>query len=222
MGFSSTVAVSAGLLALCCCSAENDSPSAFRVLDGDLEPMESALTYHTPAYHVHLRRALIDRAPRLCVLQFLVLPSFEPETLLSLHQVDGRYEAQVLAPKLQIWAFEGDVGKIECSECKKHLPVQTAERLCRVWNRMLLRTRHNVSRHLVLDGVGYAFMGYERGPGHMSGEASNPEQGTRPYVLADIGEAVVAYVRADSASEHAILAKVSKSLDELEASLATK
>ena len=69
MGFSSTVAVSAGLLALCCCSAENDSPSAFRVLDGDLEPMESALTYHTPAYHVHLRRALIDRAPRLTSVQ---------------------------------------------------------------------------------------------------------------------------------------------------------
>ncbi len=56
----------------------------------------------------------------------------------------------------------------------------------------------------------------------MSGESSNPEQGTRPYVLADIGEAVVAYVRADSVSERAILAKVNKSLDELEASLATK
>lgn len=150
------------------------------------------------------------------------MPSFEPETLLSLHQVDGGYEAQVVTPKLQIWAFEGDVGNIECTESKKHLPEQTAERLRGVWNRMLLRTRHDASPHLVLDGVGYAFIGYERGPGHMSGESSNPEQRTRPYVLADIGEAVVAYVRADSASEHAILAKVSKSLAELEASLATK
>jgi hypothetical protein len=49
-----------------------------------------------------------------------------------------------------------------------------------------------------------------------------PEQSTRPHVLAAIGEAVVAYVQADSASEQAILAEVSKSLDQLEASLATK
>lgn len=210
------------MLALCCCSSDKGSPSAVRVLDGDLEPMQSALTYHTPSYHVHLRRALIDRAPRLCVIQFLVMPSFEPETLLSLHQVDGGYEVQLISPKLQIWAFEGDVGNIECVESKKQLPTQTAERLRGVWSRMLLRARHDPSPHLVLDGVGYAFMGYERGVGHMSGESSNPEQGTRPYVLADIGEAVVAYVRADSVSERAILAKVNKSLDELEASLATK
>lgn len=184
--------------------------------------MESALTHHTPDYHVHLRRVLMRKAPSFCVLQFLVMPSFQPETLLSLYQVDRGYEAQVLTPKQQIWAFEGNVTDIECREVRKGLPAHTAERLCGVWKQMLLRTRHSVSTHIGLDGVGYAFMRYERGLGHWSGESSNPEHATRPFVLAEIGESVVAYVEADSASEPALLTKMTRSLEQLEASLATK
>ncbi|MCB9886048.1 MAG: hypothetical protein H6838_11170 [Planctomycetes bacterium] len=165
---------------------------------------------------------LMERAPEFCDLQFLVMPSFGPETLLSIYRVDRGYEAQVLTPKQQVYAFEGRVSEIECTEAKKSLPVKTAERLCGAWKQMLLRTRDTVSPPRVLDGVGYAFIRYERGLGHLSGESSNPEQGTRPYVLAEIGEAVVDYVQAESALEQAFVTTMAKSLDQLEASLQTK
>lgn len=215
-------AVLASVLAFCSCSHEKDPPPALVALHGDLEPIESALTYHSPAYHGRLREVLIDKAPRPYVLQFLIKPSFEPETLLSLYRVDGRYEAQVRAPEVRIWGAEGGFGNIECKEAKKQVPAQTAERLCRVWNQMLVRTKRSMSDYLAFDGESYAFMGYQEGLGYMSGETSNPEQGTRPHVLAGIGEAMVAYVLADPASEHVLLANVTTSLDGLEASLATK
>lgn len=222
MSIPTTLAILASLIALCGCAAETAEPPPVGELDGDLEPMQSALIKHTSDYQVRLRQVLVEKAPDFCDLQFLVIPSFQPETLLSLYQVGHGYEAQVLTPKQQIWGFEGGMSEIECREAKKSLPVQTAERLCAAWKQMLLRTRHTVSPHQVLDGVGYAFIRYERGLGHWSGESSNPEQGTRPYVLAEIGEAIVAYVQADSAAEQNLLTRVTKSLEQLEASLTTK
>lgn len=56
------------------------APPASR--DGDLEPIASALTDPSPDYHLKLREILMRKAPAKCDLQFMVLPSFQPETLL--------------------------------------------------------------------------------------------------------------------------------------------
>ena len=214
-----TATILAGLLALAGCGRGEGTPSPIVTLDGDLEPLESALTYQTAEYHVRLRQVLRQKAPDDCVLQFLAMPSFQPETLLSLHRVGQGYEAQVLSPKEQIWYSKAPVDQIECIEARKGFPAATAERLREVWKQMLRRTRYSEAPPTTLDGISYAFLNLERGGGP-SGRTSNPLPGTRPNLLAQIGEDVIAYVRADAAAAAALLAKVDTALAQLEASLA--
>jgi len=68
----------------------------------ELEPLESALTCHTPAYHLRLRSVLLARSGGND-LQCLTLPSFEPETLLSVYRTGDGWLAEVVAPEQQIW-----------------------------------------------------------------------------------------------------------------------
>lgn len=71
-----------------------------------------------------------------------------------------------------------------------------------------------------LDGTSYAFLNLARGAGrHWSGRTSNPPPGSRPNLLAQIGEDVIAYVQADAAAAPALLAKVDAALGHLAASL---
>ncbi|MCC7064174.1 MAG: hypothetical protein IT456_15290 [Planctomycetes bacterium] len=220
MSVPQTAAILVGLVALGGCGRGNAVISPAVVLEGDLEPLQSALTYHTPEYHVRLRQVLMKKAPDDSVLQFLVMPSFAPETLLSLHRVGQGYEVVVISPKEQIWYSKVSVGEIECIEARKSLPSATAEQMCVVWKKMLLRTRYTEAAPTTLDGVAYAFLLSEQGLGDWGGRSSNPRPGTRPDVLAQIGEDVIAYVRADAASEQALLTKVGSALAQLEASLA--
>ena len=210
-----------GLLTLAGCGGGEGTSSPPVTLDGDLEPLESAFTYHTPEYHVRLRQVLRKKAPDDSLLQFLVMPSFEPETQLSLHRVGQGYEVHIVTPREQIWYSKAPVDQIECIEARKGLPAATAERLREVWKQMLRRTRYSEAPPTTLDGTSYAFLNLERGPGRdWSGRASNPPPGTRPNLLAQIGEDVIAYVRADASAEPTLLAKVDSALAQLEASLA--
>jgi len=202
------------LLALCACSGEKQPAAG--TLSGDLEPVETALTSRSD-YEDKLRQALMKKAPRSCELQFLVIASFQPEVLLSVYPVGDEYEAQVLTPVTQIWVTEGDAAAIELREAKKELPAPIAKRLSKVWKRMLGRTRYSEAAPTVLDGVAYTFVHYDRGA--WVGESSNPRSGTRPYVLAEAGEALVAYVHAQPDEEQQLLAQVVDSLAQLEASL---
>lgn len=216
-----TATLLAGLLLLAGCGRGEGTPSPIVTLDGDLEPLESALTYHTPEYHVRLRQVLRQKAPDDGLLQFLVMPSFEPETLLSLHRVGQGYEAHIVTPREQIWYSKTPVDQIECTEAKQGFPAATAERLLVVWKQMLRRTRYSEAPPTTLDGTSYAFLNLERGVGRdWSGRTSNPLPGTRPNLLAQIGEDVIAYVRADAAAAPALLTKVDTALAQLEASLA--
>lgn len=220
MSVPQTAAILVGLVALGGCGRGNAVSPPAVVLEGDLEPLQSALTYHTPEYPVRLRQVLMKKAPDHSVLQFLVMPSFAPETLLSLHRVGQGYEVVVISPKEQIWYSKVSVGEIECIEARKSFPSATAEQMCVVWKKMLLRTRYTEAGPTTLDGVAYAFLLSEQGLGDWGGRSSNPRPGTRPDVLAQIGEDVIAYVRADTASEQALLTKVGSALAQLEASLA--
>src|SRR5215831_2482823 len=73
----------------------------------ELEPLQSALTYHTPSYYPELRRVLLHKAPA-DDLQLLILPSLEPEALLSVYRTKDGCEAQVVRPVRSILEHLGD------------------------------------------------------------------------------------------------------------------
>lgn len=188
--------------------------------EGDLVPVESSLTYHSPEYHLKLREILMRKAPAKCPLQFLVVPSFEPETLLSLHEVEGGFEAQVVKPDQQIWPLRATQQAIVCTERNAVVPVPIAVRLTGLWRSMLLRTHYSTSEPQILDGVSYLFFSWKQRVGDWSGEANSPGKGTRAFAMAEVGECLVSYVEAEPAKRPDLQALLEKAMDRLDALLA--
>lgn len=188
----------------------------------DLEPVESALTYHTPTYHSKLRDILLKPVPWDSPVVFLSLPSFELETLVSVHPVGDSHEAVVLLPERQIWEHVSakDDRRIAVTTTKKALPAKLAERLRQQWRTMLARTCYSDDPIQHLDGVSYLFLQYLRGVGHRGGKASNPATGTRAAGMAEVGLALIAYVQAKPDDEAAALARLGEAMDALDAMLA--
>lgn len=189
----------------------------------ELEPVESALTYHTPSYHPSIRKVLFSRVTGPVKFQFLSLPSFSPEYLLSVGEdSDGHFFGQALYPENQIWDFAGDVTNITVHTKTKRMPENLAKRANHVWESMLIRTRYQ-GRHVILDGIGYVFLceikiknGYQP---TLTGESYNPEKGTRPRLLADIGVYLFRYVNCTKAEEPNLEREISDLLSQLETSL---
>ncbi len=214
------------LCCACVCQAPNESGK-----DEDLQPIQSALTYHTPGYHLKLREVLMTKAPHGPPVQLLILPSFHPETLVTLYATTERvgpwkqvertgFEAQVVRPSESIWEHRGAADEVKCTVAKRQVSGEIAERLTDLWRGMLLRTRHSSDRKVHLDGVSYYFTSWKENHGTWSGMADNPAEGSRPYVLAEIGKSLIEYVEADSAAEKEALSLLTKQMDALEALLA--
>lgn len=157
----------------------------------ELEPIESALTYHTPTYYFNIGKVLFQKIKGPVKFHFLSLPSFSPERLLSVCETsEGNYYGLTLSPERQIRYYDGDVTNINVATKTKILPKRLVEKAYRVWEDMLIRTRYQ-GRNVILDGIGFVFLckvkiknGYEP---TLTGKSSNPEKGTRLRLLADIG-----------------------------------
>lgn len=210
----------------------------------DLEPVASALTHHSPPYHLALRKVLFEKAPRRSLAQFLVLPSFRPEMLASVYRADDGFEAQVTRAEKDIWGqgeLEGaepmiseggvqvrvvmpdrvmrwderEVGQTPCRTTQKKLSDRVAARLQLMWRSMLQRTRYQRSDTEVIDGTSYVFVSYERGIGWWSGQTHSPAEGTRAFVLVELGEALVEYVECEPEAEEEALSRMNRLMDKI-------
>lgn len=194
--------------------AQGDIPAVAH----ELQPVQNAFTYHTPEYHARLRRILFGRAAWRNEFQFLMLPSFEPETLLTLREEKGEYRAHVLRPNIQIWGFRSGEAPFSLEEREKVLPKHLAERGVELWRTMLLRTRYQ-RYDPMLDGVSYFFIKREPGSGPLLAESRNPAGGTKPGFIAGIGELLIKYVEAPPKKEQKIQQRIEELMDRLESAI---
>jgi hypothetical protein len=184
----------------------------------ELEPLASALTHHTTSYHLRLRSVLFAAAGRGDI-QFLVLPSFEPELLLSIRRHAAGVRARVVRPQWQIWQVVRDEQPAAhdppCRVADKAMSEPQFVRLQHLWRAMLLRARFADARRVSLDGTSYVFL-----DGHHAAKTHMPEPGTRPHALAEIGLLLVQWTEAGPADEDALPAQLDTRLDALETALA--
>jgi len=186
----------------------------------ELEPARSALTYHSPEYPVRIREVLFKKAQWRNEFQFLSMPSFLPETLLTVRSSGDEYIAQVLRPEKRIGSYKGDEAELRVIEKEKRLPKLLAERARGLWQTMLLRTKFQ-RRRRVLDGVSYTFLGSPPGYSRLTARSSNPVPGTKPNLLARIGSLLIAYVASDPAQTKDLEAQLEETMKQLEHALRT-
>lgn len=186
----------------------------------ELEPVESALTYHTPEYHIRMRRVFSQSSTGTMTSEFqlLLLPSFESETLLTVGKHGEEFIAQVLRPDKQIWTYEGDDATLEVSRKEKKLATPLAERAGSLWRTMLLRTKYQ-RRRLALDGTSYVFLSHAPDYPPLVGALSSSDWGRRPYLLAQIGECLIAYVEEGQEKEETLLSRLADLMKQLESAI---
>ena len=189
--------------------------------------MESGITYHSPAYYAKLRSVLFENrdtgepfASRTLSeddFQFLMLPPFTPETLLTVSRKETNYVATVITPLKQIWSFDGDIANLAVSRKEKHLPAPIAQRADRLWREMLIRARFAESG-VCPDDESYCFFKWIKGAGILAGE-THPRKNTRPAMLVGIALRLVEFVSADAKDEESTLTNLGVQMGRLETEL---
>ncbi|GEM_PF-5441940 len=184
----------------------------------ELEPVRNAFTHHTPEYSLRIRKLLFDSMDDQNEFQFLSMPAFQPETLLSVRKSGATYTAQVVRAETSIWYYKGDDEKLKVNIVTKTLPPKLALRAEALWEGMLLRTRFQ-RRQLVLDGISYVFLGFAGDYGFLTAQSANPEAGTKPAILGHIGQLLIQYVEAKPEQEQKILNSLQEHMSDLEQKL---
>ncbi len=190
----------------------------------ELRPVQSGFTYHTPQYHMNIRKVLLDPNDRREKFQFLYMPSLTPEILLTVQRDGMAYDAIVQTTERGLWRFNGNLDKVKVIEQRKTLSVALVERIQVVWQTMLLRTRHlpfgskhrqivhqdksKVEYSMTFDGVSAVFLKFIESYGNLSGHTSNPEKDTKPEVMVRLGKTMIDYVLASKEKEDALQSKI--------------
>jgi hypothetical protein len=201
-------------------------PEPARRVRHDLQPVDSALTCHSAAYHVTLRQVLFGRAAGNRAahdVRMLVTPSFDPETLLSLQCDDKAWRTQVVRAPENVWTALREKRVVDPKDCAVHervLPDSLGPRLAEATLRMLERTRYEAADGISLDGTTHTFFGRRENIGLMTAAAHSPSTGTRAQLLTDVADACIAHVLATDDGAKAALARVEAALIKLEQALA--
>ena len=191
----------------------------------ELQPVASWLTYHTPEYLAELRRVLLRDGPdpRESGVRVLVRPSFECESLLTLHRTDAGWHARLVRAESPIWDAVYEKRTIDATKRsvrERAIPDAVAARITGATTTMLLRTRYEHRDAVHLDGVTHTFLGWKPGIGDLQGETNSPAAGSRPDLLVKLADACIAFVLADDAAAGKQLAAVEAALAKLEEALA--
>lgn len=195
-----------------CARAGSELPPASQ----ELFPMDNGITYHSPEYYTKLRAVLFDKVgwTGKHEFQFLKLPPFTPETLLTVSKRDTNYVAVVLSPEKQIWSFDSDTADLIVDQKEKLVPAPVAQRADRLWREMLIRARFAESG-VYPDAVSYCFFKWIRGAGTLAAE-TQPRNNTKPSMLVGIAINLVQYVNAEARDEESILKALGELMDKLE------
>ncbi|MCD4817408.1 MAG: hypothetical protein K8S23_01805 [Candidatus Cloacimonetes bacterium] len=178
----------------------------------ELTPSESFFTDYFPEYNMLVNKHLVEDKfgmdNRNLEFLFIEIPSFIPEIVLGMHKKEDQYYIKAIIPKNSIWHSMDEKKwffkrklKVAINVFEKPISKKLADDLNFLWQSMLLRTsyppikrNHTGIISLMCDGTSYKFvkcLDY----GKISGEANNPDFGSKPYLLAEIGKSLVKYVQ---------------------------
>ena len=219
-----------GLALLChCASAALELPPPSQ----ELEPIESGFTDRSPLYYINLRHVLFEKThsndsdpfagptplPENA-FQFLVLPPFEPEILLTVTKGETNYIVTISKPEKQVWSFGGNVNDLRTTEKRKEIAADLAVRCDGLWKQMLIRVQFQKA-WVEPDGQSYCFFKYFKGAGTVAG-MTYAKPNSKPSMLAGVGLGLIQYVEAPPEKEAVILNWLNSRIERLEKALETE
>jgi hypothetical protein len=190
------------MVLLCCCPQVTGQP-----LEPHLIPVDSGLALFESLrpYMLAIRDQLLGRAAGSSVL---VLPSFQKEWAVQIAYDRGQPFVLYAVVDTSLWgALQERVEKermpdavvlrklrVSVSRHTASLTHDTAQGVEAAWAAMLSTARRPVETRRILDGTSYLFFGREPGPGQRVGLTRSPQTGTPAAGLAELVQALRAYV----------------------------
>jgi hypothetical protein len=172
------------------------------------------------------------------VFRMVCLPSFSPEWLVGVKKVDKKSVVFLLMGKEKIkshWInghyvmLDTPKGKIRqweegrseilgtpVIEYSAEIDPDTKKLLNDLWETMLLGTRYPKKYMVGFDGTNYHFSMFIWGRGDLSGKTWSPDKDTNPGRLAEIGELLADYAKAETEKRKDILKTIRTKAEELQ------
>jgi hypothetical protein len=158
----------------------------------------------------------------LSEVAILFEPSFEPETLIALRKEGQRCFVMAATAARQVYHVKVDEQVPLTRDRKKEIDPKVAVRVCDAVRAMLMRTHYQYTDVGHTDGVSYTYIAWAESVGVMIGESSNPMPGTRVRILANVSDALIAFVDCEESKQKEAEASLANALAAMEVALADK
>lgn len=161
--------------------------------DSHLVPARAALSTwaHGTEYYAEIRKVLGAGLSNNALAQVVVLPSFEPEYIISVEKQNGRYLLlyNMVQGSLHSSFRNKKAEKAVLHTQRAEISPELATTLARLWNRAIQQVRYPEPEPLVSlrsDGVSFVFMAFQAGVGERIGETWSPAAGSNMALLTGI------------------------------------
>jgi hypothetical protein len=170
-----------------------------------LEPAQSYFNMynHEKDYYPFIYKHLLADISDGQVISMLTMPSFTPESLMCLENIDKEGKKYKVIYKVcteSIWCKKNR-NEIEVTRYEEEIDTATANLIKKVFKTALLQTKFKEQKDIGLDGVTYVVSGNFGLSGTFSGEVWSPNEGTKMYDLIEFGEAIISLAKSDNNSD---------------------
>lgn len=183
------------------------------IIKDHLNPAQNLFTVPDIAgvYYLQVKKILLKDSPLYSVARMIVLPSFEPEWMISINKTSGgAFELEYVVVNQQIYANR-QPDKIRVIKKSVAIPKDISTKIQAIWERALLGTQYDESMSFGFDGTAYIFSSYIQGKNFYVGEKWTPAENTYTGALTHLGEFMRDYV--GTAGDKAILNKIISSIE---------
>ncbi|WP_215906284.1 hypothetical protein [Hymenobacter latericoloratus] len=159
--------------------------------DSHLVPARAALSTwaHGTEYYAEVRKVLGAGLSSNALAQVVVLPSFEPEYIVSVEKQNGRYLLLYNTVQRNLHSSFRDekAEKAVLHTRRAEISPELATALARLWNRAIQQVRYPEPLvSMRSDGVSFVFMAFQAGVGERAGETWSPAAGSTMALLTGI------------------------------------
>ena len=157
---------------------------------------------HERDYYPYIYKHLFKDLSDTPLARVLTLPSFSPENVLSVENVDKEkenYKVIYVIGKESIW-YKKNRNALEVMRYEEPIDTTLVRIISRVFRQATAQVKYpsEDSYAIGLDGVTYVFTTFVAGHGNRSGEVWSPDEGTKMNQLVEFTQALIQLAQSDN------------------------
>lgn len=160
---------------------------------------------HEREYYPYIYKHLLKDLSDTPLARLITLPSFTPESVLSVESVGWNkedYKLIYVIGRESIW-YKKNKNTLEVTRYEEPLDTDLVGMIREIFKEVTAQVRYlsDDSRSVGLDGITYVFTTFVAGQGNRSGQVWSPDEGTKMNRLIEFTRVMIQLAQSDSAIE---------------------